>query len=311
MSLTITSEDGRLQARFLPELGMVCASVEVDDAERIDLRRGPDAYREQGKTFGIPLLYPWGNRLAARDFTVADTQLRLPEPGTETGIDEHGLPHHGVQPRLMRWVAGTDGSGCVEATLDWRSEELLAIFPFAHSVAYGATAGPGAELHISVTVRADGEDRVPVAFGLHPYLQLPAGGRSATEIELPASERLLVDDRGLPTGAREPLSPATVPLDRPGGWDDGLVLSGATRAGAEPQNEDGTAAVFAAVAPGGQVTVELLQGFTHGQIFSPDGAQFVCFEPMSAPTNALVSGDGLRILAPGDALKASFRIAWS
>jgi galactose mutarotase-like enzyme len=226
-------------------------------------------------------------------------------------VDEHGLPHHGVQPRLMRWEASVDGAGVVEAVLDWDADELLAIFPFRHSVHYEAAAGPGAELRISITVRADGGDRVPVAFGLHPYLLLPPGGRAATEVGLPASEKLTLDDRGLPTGALEPLGPAQVALDRAGGWDDGLVLSDAVHAGAEPQNDDGAAAALAASGPGGRVTVELLEGFTHGQVFSPEGADFVCFEPMTAPTNALVSGDGLRILAPADALKASFRIAWT
>jgi galactose mutarotase-like enzyme len=311
MSLTITGDDGRLQATFVPELGMVCPSVVIDGQERVERRRGLDAYRDEGKTLGIPLLYPWGNRLASREFTVADRAVRLPEPGTTIGVDEHGLALHGVQPRLMRWSARTDGDAAVEATLGWRAPELLEIFPFAHSVSYEATAGPGAELHIAVTVRADGGDRVPVAFGLHPYLTLPPGGRSAAQVGLPAAERLLVDDRGIPTGEREPVAAGPVPLERPGGWDDGLVLAGAVRAGAEPQNEDGAAAAFAATGSGSQVTVEMLEGVTHAQVFSPPEAEFVCFEPMSAPTNALVSGEGLRILAPGDALRASFRIAWA
>jgi aldose 1-epimerase len=42
--------------------------------------------------------------------------------------------------------------------------------------------------------------------------------------------------------------------------------------------------------------------------FSPSGAQFVCFEPMTAPTNALRTGDGLRRVKPGDTFTAVFRI---
>ena len=45
------------------------------------------------------------------------------------------------------------------------------------------------------------------------------------------------------------------------------------------------------------------------QVFSPAGADFVCFEPMTAPANALVSGDGLRLVAPGREAMAGFAIS--
>jgi galactose mutarotase-like enzyme len=43
-------------------------------------------------------------------------------------------------------------------------------------------------------------------------------------------------------------------------------------------------------------------------VFSPPGAPFVCFEPMTAPTNALRSGGGLRQVAPGGRATAVFAI---
>ena len=171
----------------------------------------------------------------------------------------------------------------------------MAIYPFAHSVDFRATLEPGPALTIEVTVDADAGDRVPVAYGLHPYLRLPSSARGRCHVELPACERLAADELGIPTGAREPLGPATVGLDH--GWDDGLVLSE-------------TPARFVAVGDAGRVSVELLDGFTHGQVFSPPDAEFVCFEPMTAPANALISGDGLRVLEPGEQHRASFRVAW-
>jgi aldose 1-epimerase len=44
------------------------------------------------------------------------------------------------------------------------------------------------------------------------------------------------------------------------------------------------------------------------QVYAPPEEQFTCFEPMTAPTDALVSGRGLRAVAPGDALQAEFRL---
>ncbi len=55
---------------------------------------------------------------------------------------------------------------------------------------------------------------------------------------------------------------------------------------------------FSVAGPQGSIAVELLEGYSFGQVFSPSDADFICFEPMTAPTNALISGDGLRVLAP-------------
>ena len=44
-----------------------------------------------------------------------------------------------------------------------------------------------------------------------------------------------------------------------------------------------------------ELSVELLEGYTHLQLFSPPQRPIVAIEPMTAPIDALRSGDGLRI----------------
>ena len=51
------------------------------------------------------------------------------------------------------------------------------------------------------------------------------------------------------------------------------------------------------------------EGYPCAQIFAPAGEPVICFEPMTAPTNALVSGDGLRTVAPAADFTAVFAIA--
>jgi aldose 1-epimerase len=48
-------------------------------------------------------------------------------------------------------------------------------------------------------------------------------------------------------------------------------------------------------------------GYPYAQVFAPAGEDFICFEPLTAPVNALNSGDGLRLAPPG----ASFTAEWS
>ena len=69
---------------------------------------------------------------------------------------------------------------------------------------------------------------------------------------------------------------------------------------------DGSA--FSVAGGGRTVTVTLERGYPVGQVFAPPGSAFICFEPMTAPTNALRSGEGLRRVAAGDAFTAVFSI---
>ena len=73
--------------------------------------------------------------------------------------------------------------------------------------------------------------------------------------------------------------------------------------------EDG--AVFAVEGGGRRVEVAFEEGYPVAQVYAPAGEDFICFEPMTAPTNALVSGDGLRRINPGAEFGARFSIAVS
>lgn len=299
---TISSADGATVAQFAPAAGMVGSSLRHRDAQLLDLRQGLDAYAERGSTMGIPLLYPWANRLAGFEYRTAGRSVVLPGGGTRVPLDPSGLPIHGLVPDLMRWSrAPGDQPSRLSARLAWRLPELLELFPFEHEVELDAEVGADATgagtLTITTSVRATGADPVPVSFGFHPYLRLPGARREDCRLELPDMRRLVLDSRMIPTGERAPFQPRGLGLADTS-WDDGFELL------AQP-------ARFAARTAGRGIAVELLEGFPYAQIYAPPGKDFICFEPMTAPANALRSGDGLTLLAPGDAHRAVFRIsAW-
>jgi galactose mutarotase-like enzyme len=62
------------------------------------------------------------------------------------------------------------------------------------------------------------------------------------------------------------------------------------------------------VAGGRRIEVEFLEGFPCAQVFAPESRQFICFEPMTAPANALRSGIGLRVLDPGERYRSRFSV---
>jgi galactose mutarotase-like enzyme len=58
-----------------------------------------------------------------------------------------------------------------------------------------------------------------------------------------------------------------------------------------------------------EITVTFETGYNFAQVFAPAGQEFICFEPMTATGNALNSGDGLQIVAPGAEHRAEFTVA--
>ena len=62
----------------------------------------------------------------------------------------------------------------------------------------------GPRLDVRTTLRASGDVPVPVAFGYHPYFQLPGVPRRSWQVEAPVRRRARLDERFLPTGESEP-----------------------------------------------------------------------------------------------------------
>ncbi len=54
--------------------------------------------------------------------------------------------------------------------------------------------------------------------------------------------------------------------------------------------------------------MEFRYGYQFSQVYAQHGQDFICFEPMTAPANALCSGDGLQIVEPGEEYRAEFAI---
>jgi aldose 1-epimerase len=248
---------------------------------------------------GIPLLYPWANRLAGWNYNIAGQAVAVPHDPTRISRDDNGLPIHGVIGGRQAWEltsVPSPGAQALTALLRWDEShpELFEVFPFHHDLRYEARFAAG-RLEIEVTVDANGEDTVPVAFGFHPYLSLPGAPRERWLVELPGMRHLTLDEHQIPVGPAD-----TLPASR-------LQL-------AEREFDDGFDSVadparFSVEASGRRIALELLEGYLCAQVYAPSPRPFICFEPMTAPANALRSGTGLRLLAPGERHRATFAVS--
>jgi aldose 1-epimerase len=294
----LRDDERQLEATFLPSAGMLCCSLRHRGEELLAQNAGLAAYVERGKTMGIPLLYPWANRLAGFDYTVAGRTVVVPHDATRVSLDGNGLPIHGLIGGRLAWeLDGTSSAAAQSLSAQLRFEDarpdLFEVFPFRHDLRYRARLGGGL-LEIEVMVHACGQDPVPIAFGFHPYLSLPTVSREAWRIELPAMRRLALEEHQIPTGPAEALPGQKFALGERV-FDDGFdCVSDPAR--------------FAVAAGGRQITLELAEGYPCAQVYAPQGRSFICFEPMTAPANALRSGTGLRLLAPGERYCARFSV---
>jgi galactose mutarotase-like enzyme len=309
-----------LEASFVPALGMLCCSLRHRGEELLAQRAGLDAYARRGKTMGIPLLYPWANRLAGFDYTVAGREVAVPNDPQRVALDGNGLPIHGVVGGRIEWelARATREEGRLRARLSWDEAKagLFEVFPFRHNVEYEARLADR-RLEIVTTLHACGEDAVPVAFGFHPYLTMPGVAREDWRVDLPAMRPLALDDRQIPIGAAGPKLAAHSLRLAAATFDDGfdelaMPARFAVSAGSH-RTADGAHRVGEGA--GGEaegicrITLQVIEGFPCAQLYAPPDSEVICFEPMTAPANALCSGNGLRMLAPGERYRASFAVS--
>jgi aldose 1-epimerase len=294
--VTLRDPSSPVAAKFVPDAGMIGVSLTDSGTELLGQRRGLDAYLSAGKTMGIPILYPWANRLADNTYTAAGKTVTLTAGENGVRADPNGLPIHGVLAAYPDWRVTAEADDRLTAQVDFGANpELLASFPYPHVVEVAVRLAERT-LTVTTTVTAVGagdDAAVPLCFGFHPYLQLPGVPRADWVIDTPPLRHLALDERGLPTGESTRQPAGSQPLGD-NGFDD-----------AYDQVADG--AVFAVSGGGRRLEVHFEAGYPAAQIFAPPAEALVCFEPMAAPTDALRRG-GYRCAQPGKPAVARFSI---
>jgi aldose 1-epimerase len=261
------------------------------------------------------LLAPWPNRLEDGTFEWEGQRHQTPLSEPE---------HHNAIHGLTRWAAwSVDAVDPGEARLTYRLHPQPG-WPWTLDLAVAYRLGDDG-LRVVTEATNVGDARFgscPFGVGWHPYLA--AFGELVDQVVLtvPAAEAYRSDERGLPVG-RDPVEGTE--LDYRQGRTVGEAVLDVAFTGLE-RGEDGRAVVEltptdrargggpGGTDPGGCGTrLWVDRAYTHLMIFSGDTLADVArrrrglaVEPMTCAPNMLRSGDGRRVLEPGE----SFEAAW-
>lgn len=291
-----------------PTAGCVAVSWVVSGRECLTLPDALPAFLASTRTGGIPLLYPYANRLSTDRFEAAGRSVDLTRV-PDLKRDGNGLPIHGLLLRWSRWELEQPSPSELRARIRWGEHpELIAAFPFPHSLLVSWRLGAqdmNAVLDVEVQVHADGGCDVPIAFGWHPYFAASAFEAAAISADGDANRMPCID---LPTARRWALDPAGVPS---GGSAADFSPPHSERVGAGQDallelSQQSAGAVAAVRCAGSTTELHLRSGWRFLQVYSPHGVAFAAIEPMTAATNALVTG--APIARAGSIFSAAFTL---
>lgn len=298
----VTLSTPRSTLTIEPRGGCVATGWRVDGTEVLSLPAPLETFLASARTGGIPLLYPWANRLRGDRFTAAGRTVDLSKV-PDLKRDGNGLPMHGLLLRWKAWHLGRHGTAGLEARLDWREHDaLMRAWPFPHTLRLSwqlRDEGAGAFLDVNTRIDADGGCEVPVAFGWHPYVAVPSV--TGSRLTLPSRQPLPLDARGLPDASQPrpaPLPAGEVPCCH---GDDALF----------ERIDAGRGSAIVHLTRR-RVRLDMGREYPFMQLYSPASASagVACIEPMTAATSALVDGTAPTV-PDGGSFRASFTLSVS
>ncbi len=253
---------------------------------------------------GIPLLAPWANRIDGDAYWANGKKFVLNPDLGNLRRDPNGLPIHGLLLFAADWrverLHADDKSAQATSRLNfWKHPGWMAQFPFAHTIEMTHRLANGT-LEVSTTIENHSIEPLPLCIGFHPWYQLPDSSRDTWTVHLPVRRHYQLSTRLIPTGE-------TKPVDLP----DPLPLAGRQfdDVFGEVDHDD----EFWAECAGRRISVRFGPKFPVAVIYAPQNRDVVCFEPMTAITNAfnlahIGSYNDLRSIPPGETWTESFWI---
>lgn len=292
--ITLTESASRTTLSVVPELGARAISLTVPfGAETwavLESYVDPAAFADDDFATGA-LLAPFPNRIADGRYTFQGQTHQL----TITRTDEHHAIHGLLQQASFAVTGAESTPEHYRLELEHKSEGAPGYpFPFIAHVTYRLSANA---VSVETVLTNDAQSVAPMGFGWQPYFTFgePLG---TSHLTLPSLQHLPVDERRIPSGDPEPFSefrsPASIGERR---FDDGFRFTGDERA-------------ITLTCPTHRRTLTLTceSAFDYLQLFSHPNGTSLAVAPMTCAADAFNNGLGIRIVRPGESLRAQYHV---
>lgn len=314
---SILLEDPVTQSTALisPQVGFNCFNfrARLTDDRQIEVIDAADGFAQGGKPpshSGIPLLFPFPNRIKGGKYSWDGKDYELPE--SLVGQEGQGNSIHGFcLDRPWRIIEQTESSATGIFRFSTDAPDRLPLWPGDGEIEVKYSLH-NACLRADITVRNPGDRPLPWGFGTHAYFKLPLMAGSSADnctVYAPVDKRWELD-ACLPNGTIiDPPEDAQLnQAPRFGGLklddvytnvesDDGIVTCRIV-------DEDASV----------QVIQRCDDSFREVVAFTPPWTTAVCLEPYTCTTDAINLQQqgidaGLRVLEPGGEWKGWIEIA--
>lgn len=264
-TLELADEGAGSLAVLAPSRGGILARLRVKEREVLYLDQATFEDRAANVRGGVPVLFPSPGKLTSDTFARGDV---------------HGaMKQHGFA-RTQPWeVVGTSAEGAASATLRLVANEATrAQYPWDFTADYTYSLR-GATVGIEMLFTNDGATPMPFGAGFHPYFAVAEADKAQARI--PTAATRAFDNtvkREIPFAGFDFTLPEV---------DLHLVDHGGSEASLR--------------VPGGlSVALRGSPELARWVVWSVRGRDFICLEPWSCPGDALNTGEGLLVLAPGE-----------
>lgn len=179
-------EADRALAEIAPALGNNCFAFRTRE-HVLELITFAD-FRQRPTSYGIPILFPFPNRIRDGKFSFQGEQYAVNPPRHGFVRDKAWqVDGHGASAEAGAWLTSSFDAA------DYPLEILQQFpFPFRLAVTYRLK---DARLEMETLIQNTGERDMPAGYGIHPYFRRPSGGT----LTVPARQRLELAE-SLPTG---------------------------------------------------------------------------------------------------------------
>lgn len=278
-----------------------------------------DEIRERMGLNGVPLLWPYANRLDEQAFYANGQKYSFDAGLGNTGTN--AIPIHGFLTAATAWKvidAKADASAAwVSMKLEFfRIPRYMKQFPFAHTLTMTYRVQDGA-LEVRTRIDSLSDEPIPVAIGFHPYFQLTDSPREEWRLSVAAKTHWLLDANKLPTGQTQPITsilpnPKNVAV-KDVTLDDIFTDLERDQQGRATMSLIGKAQQLDVIVGPRFETILVLSRDNNANRMPPTAPGTVAFEPMAAVSNALnLAQRGLykelQSIAPGGVWEESFWI---